>query len=104
MPYILYTLTVQDMISDEFEIEAIVEITRFKTLIEAGVSIESIKLVDIDQYVDGQSIISMCYVDVVIGGHTYNVCMSFDSDELLKAILQFSHSIDAQRQVTKYFQ
>jgi len=92
----------RDMISDQLPIEDIIAVTKFQTAIACGASIESLSIVDFTQEVEEQKIITMIYVDAVVNGESFMVIFSTDNDEIVKAVLTFSRSVESNNRVMQY--
>lgn len=91
-----------DMIKDQLPIEDIVAVTQFQTSIACGASIESLKVVDIDQHIEDESILTMIYAIAVVNGQDFKIIFSFDNDEILKAVLTFDQKAESIERVMKY--
>lgn len=92
----------RDMIADQLPIEDIVAVTKFQTCIVCGASIESLNVVDIDQHVEEDEIISMIYVTAVVNGETFKIILHATNPDLLKSVLTFSSNVESNNRVMKY--
>lgn len=91
-----------DMIKDQLPIEDIIAVTQFQTCIACGASIESLKVVDIDQHIEDESILTMIYLIAVVNGEDFKIIFSFDNDEILKAVLTFDQKQESKERVMEY--
>lgn len=92
----------QDMIKDQLPIEDIVAVTKFQTCIACGASIESLTIVDIDQHIEDESILTQIYAKAVVNGETFKIIFSFENDEILKAVLTFGQKRESNERVMEY--
>lgn len=95
-------MPVQDMIKDQLPIEDIVAVTRFQTCIACGASIESLTVVDIDQNIEEDVIMTMIYVKAVVNGLTFKIIIHSENQDLLKAVLTFGSNVESNNLVMKY--
>lgn len=98
----LIDMPTQDMINDQLPIEDIVAVAQFQTSINCGATIESLEFVDLNQYVDGQSIVSMIYLIAVVNGESFKIIISTTEEDMLKAVLTYSSKPESEIQVTEY--
>lgn len=92
----------QDMIKDQLPVEDIVAVTQFQTCIACGASIESLTIVDIDQHVEEDEIISMIYAIAVVNGLSFKIILHATNPDLLKSALTYSSNVESKNRVMKY--
>lgn len=95
-------MPIRDMIADQLPIQDIVAVTRFQTCIACGASIESLKIVDFQQHIEDESILTMIYAEAVVNGLTFKIIISTDNDEVVKAALTFSSSVESNKRFMEY--
>lgn len=102
--YQLWTMTAQDMLNEGIDPMKVVQMERFKVLMQMGASIESITVMDLDQDLDGTNIISNLCLDIVVAGETFHVFVSVIDDQLVRGFILF-HRVELalRRTVLDYF-
>lgn len=92
----------QDMMKDQLPVEDIVAVTQFQTCIACGASIESLTIVDIEQNIEEDQIMSMIYAIAVVNGLSFKIILHFENPELLKAVLTYASTPESNYRVMQY--
>ena len=98
----LIDMPTQDMINDQLPVEDIVAVAQFQTSINCGATIESLEFVDLNQYVDGDAIVSMIYMIAVVNGESFKIIISTTKEDILKQLLTYSSKSESEIQVMEY--
>lgn len=88
---ILITMEIDDLIGEGVSTVDIAAFQKFKTSLKYNAEITDITICDINQDIDGTSIVTMFEADITVDGDVYRVIFSlFDDDEMLTSIVTFN--------------
>lgn len=101
--YQLWTLTIDDMISDGVPIQYICDMQRFQIYMEEGKIIARVSVKDIDLDLDGNTIIANMSLDVTVDNRVHHVFVSVIDSRLINAFVTHAQTLLSQQLVNNYF-
>ena len=82
--YPLWTCTVDDMINDEVDVNAVAEFAQFKLMQKLRYAVDSVQIKEINLHIIEEGVVyPLVSMDVIMGGENFGITVSMEPDDLI---------------------